>query len=1304
MATFLDDQREARRWAELLADYDRRLQALERSTQARYTSIEGGSLDIYDDEGTLKGSVGVQPDGGVALVPVNTTPPPTPSPPTVEPVLAGLLVGWDGLWDDSYTSPTDFSLVQVHVGPAADFTPDLSTLVATITAPLGGMVTIAIEGYTPVWVRLVGANTAAVTGPASIATQGTPRQAVPQDLIDGIISETKLAAEAVTQAKIALGAVNSIALADGAVLTEKLADNAVKVGKLANGAVTINALGGALSDSAVQRYVDTMGDPAAWQISAQGTGATWDHLTGVADAPTGQNVGEAKGYIRLRGTTLIPYEPGVLYRVSARIRATAQMATGPDQVFVGVLGLGADETTLVNRTGADSPSGHYYVGASGKTIATADGWVTIVGYLKDRAAPGASGSAGPNFDPRAAGLVHESVRFIAPYLWLNYSSSGVIGSPAVMQVDAFTIEALKTGVVDATNLVAGSVTTAALATDAVTAGKVAADAISARELQVNSVTAAELAAGSVTAAAVAAGAITAEKLTIVGSANILPDPSFEGAVTAALIVGLSYATQDKTFGNGSAASLKLDSRSATAAYRDVGLTLLPMLAGDQLYLAVDYYLSADWAGSSINIHARWEDAAGAILGYGVVGTSTPVREAWTRLSATTTAPAGTVRAAIRVQGALVTAGDVWFDNAAVRPVVPGVQIADGAITAPKILAGAITTDKLFALAVTAEKIAALAITADKLAALSVTADKLAANSVTATKILAGSIEASHIKAGTITADKLGIGVNGNLIPDPSFETGYIEGKLSGRTDATIVTGGNNSGHALRFALDPSATRTFIYDRFPVTTGERYWAAFDFKGSTDFVGAGGIIMALQWLDSAGAHLSFSVISNSGPQPDDTWRREKYIHAAPPSAAYCAPRLQSPTGTGSVSFDNVELRPVLSSAAGGGSRAEISPDGLRLFDAEGEEAVSLVTGRPNYLTLSNDGQAVATIDQSGNAGFSDLAVAGEFTVGGDTIGSLMSDAARGLIAVDYQYSAVTGSNTDFGFVELSFTAETSRMYRVVLDCYADPSAAGGELVLALKDAGAATPTIATPQIQSAIHPMPTDGLRRVRMETIRPFGAGQHRLLTTFRCQGGPSGQTVNLLGGTTYPGVFYVEDVGPYIPDTGQFNTGGGSTTPPVQKYTKTYAASWSGSYANRSGYNSYYGNQMMQGYYSSTNGIQAALVGFPAALGTDLSGATITKAEIYLYFDHWYSNSGGTAVIKAHKHTSRPSTFSCDPESQSVTWARNQGKWVDITAVFDSTTWRGIALDPNSSSSTYYGSARGVGETYPPQLRVTYTK
>ncbi len=243
MANFLDDRTQAKRLAQVLDDLDRRLQALERSTQVGYTSIEGGgALDIYDEDGVLKGSVGVQPDGGVALVPVNSTPPPTPTAPAIESVLAGLLVGWDGEWDDAYATPSDFALVQVHVGPAADFTPDPNTQVATITAPLGGTVTVAVEGYTPVWVRLVAANTAAVAGPPSNAVQGAPRQAVPKDLVDGIITDVKIAESAISEAKIALGAVTEQKILAGAITTEKLTALAVTAEKIASLAVTTDKL------------------------------------------------------------------------------------------------------------------------------------------------------------------------------------------------------------------------------------------------------------------------------------------------------------------------------------------------------------------------------------------------------------------------------------------------------------------------------------------------------------------------------------------------------------------------------------------------------------------------------------------------------------------------------------------------------------------------------------------------------------------------------------------------------------------------------------------------------------------------------------------------------------------------------------------------------------------------------------------------------------------------------------------------------------------------------------------------------
>ncbi|MFB7403394.1 hypothetical protein ACFCZR_24775 [Streptomyces rubiginosohelvolus] len=786
----LDEREKSKGFAAYLKQIEDRLAVLESANPLTHASIESGSLDVYDDEGNLRASIGMQDDGTAALVPHNSVPPPTPTAPAVEPALSGLVVTWDGDWADSDITPADYATIQIHVsGAGADFLPDLSTLVATISAPLGGSATVAVEGYAPVWVRLVATNTAAMTGPPSSATQSAARQAVGQDLIDAIIDETKLAEDAVTAAKIALGAVGSTALADGAVLEAKLAKAAVTLDKIGAGAVTLNALGGAVSDLAAQRYVDAMGDPNAWTVLAKAATARWDHLDGVLDARTGRTVGQATGHVALRGAVKVPYDPEVLYRVSARVRTTAPSTTGTDSLYIGVAGIAADGVTLVNRVGGATHSSQHYCAASNAPLPSTAGWTTFVGYVRGRAVPGANGSAGANTDPRAPGVLHDQVRFITPMLWLNFGSGGTSGS-GVMQVDAVTVEALKTGVVDGTNLVIGSVAAAHLAADSVVAGKVAADAIGAREILADAIGVNELAAAAVTARAVAAGAITAEKLTIVGGNNILSDPSFEGAYTAAIVSSLTWATQDKAFGNGSPSSLRIDATSASPAYRAVELTSMPVTPGDQLYLATDYYASADWAGAEINMQVRWETAAGAILSYGKASTTTPTRGAWSRLSTSpnpATAPANAAIARIRVESGNGTAGRVWFDNAAVRPVVPGVQIADGSITTPKLVALSVTAEKVAALAISAEKIAALAVTTAKLDALAVTTEKLAVNSVTATKIAAGAIEATHIKAGAITAEKIDAdALNGKVI------TGAVV-RTAATGDRVIVTNDGSTG-------------------------------------------------------------------------------------------------------------------------------------------------------------------------------------------------------------------------------------------------------------------------------------------------------------------------------------------------------------------------------------------------------------------------------------------------------------------------------------------------------------------------------
>ncbi|MFE7072550.1 hypothetical protein ACFU96_20965 [Streptomyces sp. NPDC057620] len=839
MSFNLDAREKSKEFARYLKELEDRLEALERGNQLNNASIEGGALDIYDDEGLYRGSFGVQPDGGVALAPVNTLPPPTPTAPTVSSELAGLSIAWDGRWDDAEEASSDFTHVQVHVGASADYSPDLSTQVATIAAPLGGSVTVHIPTYDVVWVRLVAQNTAARDGDPSAAVQGQARQAVSEDLLNGIIDELKLADEAVAQAKIKLGAIG----------TEQLAVNSV------------------------------------------------------------------------------------------------------------------------------------------------------------------------------------------------------------------------------------------------------------------------------------------------------------------------------------------------------------------------------------------------------------------------------------------------------------------------------TAEKIVALGVTAEKIAALAITADKLAALSVTADKIAANAVTATKILAGTIDATHIKAGAITADKLALGTDGNIVADPSFEGVLSEQRVVGDPYWSIATPGNGTPKALQVnAVSATVvTRSLTLATMPAVPGQKVWLSMDYQTSVDWNGVR-LSLDAQWLDAASTILGYSTLTpGDGLAVKGAWTTLKGLPttAAPNGTTQVRVACSSVDATtGTVQYDKVACRMVMASGVAG-ARAEVSPQGLTLFDDAGDESVALVTGRPNYLTLATDGVPVATIDQDGGAGFQRLAVAESLTIGGSDLTEYLSAGPRGIQAICIAGNTVTAASSELGYVEIAADIDVTRMYRIVFESRANPDVAGGELILRLRNGGASSPTINSTVLHTAVHHMALGNSFTARLEHIAygaDIGGGNNRLLLTFQNSTGPTGQIVDMYSGSGSIGKFYIEDIGPSVARTGQYNTGGGTVTPPVQRHTKTYAAAWSGSYASRGSYNSNYGTSCYQGYYSSTNGTQAALIGFSSALSSDLAGASIVKAEVYLYFDHWYANAGGRAVIKAHKHSSRPSAFSSDSESKTITWARNEGKWVDITSIFDSTSWRGIALDPNSTSSTYYGRARGFGQTNPPKLKVVYTK
>lgn len=718
-----------------LVKLERDITALQRASRLGHASIEDAAVLVNDAAGGLRGIIGVQADGTTAVTIVNGSAPPQPAPALLANGIIGITATWDGAFDGGAIMPLDWQRVEVHASTTNGFTPTSSTLQGTIETPQGS--TIVIPCDAPVYVRLVSRNTSGTASPAS--TQSGPLGPTPvvaDDILDGIVTEVKLAAGAVTEAKIAAGAVGTTALADGAVLGDKLADAAVEVGKIADGAVVLNTLGGPLADTAGIRYADYFRDPNAWaQLSASG-GGTWDIDETATGTPSGGGKLTVTGEVQLAAKALIPQDSEALYRVLVRVRATAQDPSGPATVYLGVVGVAEDGVTLVNRAGANSNTTQHYACSSGGTLATADGWKTYVGWIQGHSATGATAPAGPATDPRSPELTHADVRYLRPMVWLNFGKN----TSAVMEVDAVTVEVVRTGVVGSTNLITGSVTAGAIATDAVTAGKVAADAITAREL----------AAGSVTAAEVAAGAITTDKLTVTGGANLLTDPSFEGAYTAAIIAGQTFATQDTTVANGSVTSLKFDCTAATATTRQIVVTNIPVLPGEQFNLAFDYWVSTDWNGSEVDFQIRWETAAGTLISFGKATVTSPVRTAWTRLSANVTAPATAGNAKVRLESVGATVGIVRFDNASVRPILGGTQIQDGAVTTEKVVAGGIQAGNIAAGAVLTDKLAAGAVTTAKLDALAVTADQIAANAITVGKLAAGSVDATALAADAIT--------------------------------------------------------------------------------------------------------------------------------------------------------------------------------------------------------------------------------------------------------------------------------------------------------------------------------------------------------------------------------------------------------------------------------------------------------------------------------------------------------------------------------------------------------------------------
>jgi hypothetical protein len=1292
----------ANNFARELAALSRRLDSVERSAQAGFTSVENASIDVYDGDGNLaaqvgqslemydtitgdlRASFGPQADGAVTLIHFNPTPPAAPTTPIVTPAVASVSVAWDGTWAGGVDAPSDFDSVEVHASPTEPFTADDTTVIATITSATGGTVTYTPDNYSTLSICLTGKNSSGVRGPESAHVSTAARQVVASDVVDGIIDETKLAAGAVQAANIAVGAVTSVAIQDGAVLEEALHDAAVSVAKVQDGAI---------STAKIQAGAVVAATIAAGAI-------TTDKLT----VGSGNNLLADPSFEGAYSAALVATDPGNL-SIDATGNGSAHSlkmnaAAGGGNRLLTILDAPAASADQLYLAIDYKVSGDW-AGDSVRFYAMfLDGTGAALGYVTAIAGPPTNDGGWHRITAQGSAPAG-TVRVQAAPQSFN-STAGTVWFDNAVVLPVLPGTQIQGGAIQTQHMVANTIDGGVIAAGTLDAGKIVAASITATQVKALSLTGDRLAANTITAGQIATGGITADRLSVGTGSNVLPDPSFDGVVTAAAITAAANPafTQDLTTTNSSLASLKCDATAVTATTRTFEVTRVAVLPGDQWYCATDYKVSSAWAGNTVKFYLRWETATGTILGYSVAQPVTiTAGGTWQRITKSGTAPATAARAVILAEAYQATAGTVWFDNAEVRPVLPGTQIQNGAITT------------------------------------------------------------AHIQAGTIAADKLTLGsVSGNLVANGGFEDLALSSWAFSVSDGTcsahveIATGGfgarSGQGKGVLGATGAGWAKA-ISNTFPVAAGQTYMFRYWYAGN-------GVMQVrfettpdgTTWTDQlAGAN-------NQTLPAFISWTEDTAEVVIPAGATQGRISFtnNNPGGASISGMTYLGIDDVMVMQEGNGA-ADLSGAGLRLFAPDGSLATELTSANA-HATFAG---GAAKIDPNGVGAFNSLFTplrpataspddpTGQFWYQGQELSTLLWNMPWGVVTYErawtQQPSGSTGFTGETGLIELQFQAVEGRMYRMHAESVFDFTGGTGTQGLECQLLVSGTSStlngcqIITP---NGVSPKVTDWMI-ARKQALAYDGAGTDfsadvtGIMVCSADAGGLYGSSTAIAPGThrvlwaaqrhvgnatgfflrNYGQVqssdFIIEDIGPAVHEGGVFNTGGAAVTA-VQTYVKTYSATWSTRYGN-AGTTS---GEMFQGYYSGTWGTQRSMVGFGTQPYTDMgSTAKISKVEVYLYANHWYYNAGGTAHIGVHSNTSSPGSFASAGLTTSVgSWPIAAGKWVTLpsswNAGFNSgSIYRGITLGGDLGSSTdrtYYGIFDGVGNTHPPMLRITYSK
>ncbi|MGW0626230.1 phage baseplate assembly protein V [Streptomyces sp. NPDC002758] len=1218
-----------------------------------------------------------------------STPPPVPSAPGVVGALGGLRVTWDGKDNTGTAMPAIFSYVQVQ----RDTTSAFSNPVVIGTLPGPDFLYDSIQNYASAYFyRLVAYSKVGIASAPSGSNSDTPKQAVAQDILDASLTAAKIAVGAIDDTKLAANAVTTQAIANGAVAAGKLAALAVGTTNIANNAVTgtqladatigsakiINgAIGNAqIADAAINNA--KISDLDAGKINV-GTLNAARIATGSLDASkitagtltaTQILAGSITGD-RLAANTITANQ------MAANTITANQMAAGTITAQSGVIAsIDASKITVgkISATQIDATNLVITGGNVSGTVASATSATT---------ATTATSATSASSSTTVTGSIGAGVSVPAGQL-----SNGTIPTTTTISGGSIKTGTIDASLVSVTNLDANSIKAGTLTVDKLSAGLQATVGQKFYDFGNNAAKWLNSSTGTMTTVAVTDAASGGYIMRCAGYIQGAYRPDllipFDPTVTYRVTCRVRQTVDNSTPGTNQ------NFYAGVTGIAADGVTLVN--ASGSNAVSSQHYVAAK--GVSLTTGGGWVTYTGYIKG----------------VSAT---PTGGSTANIP------TAPATLHQN--VKYISPCLYLN---------YTGGTGTAELDVF----------------------TIEVVETGQVGSANINLGNVAAQHITLGTIT---------GNLVTNGGLEDTSKTGWTLAQSDNTLATtaakievgeGGYpaRSGQGkLTLGVKNTGTATGTSTPFQVVAGAtymfRYWyygighLHITFETSPDKV---------TWTDQMAS--ANDVTYNAATYVEDLF--EVTIPAGAVWARVSFQQLNPGSyGLSTTAFSYICVDDILVMREGFGA-TDISAGGIRLFAEDGTLATELTTDNAHATfaggKASIDPNGVGTFNSVWTpqrpAGASSDDPTGQIWYQGKELSDLLWNMPWGMVTYERGWTnkptSTTYYTTETGLIELAFTAVEGRMYRIVARSQFDFNGGTGNQVLENRVNVAATaatvngctiwsPTGASPRVTDPIvcrhfgmyyDGAGTDGTTTTEgiivcsadagglYSSTTALAPGDHRILwTATQHSGNATGWGLRNYS-PAQSSDFYVEDIGPALPENGVYNTGGAAVTA-TKTYTKTYSAVWSRRFGNAGSTD----GSMYQGYYSGTWGTQKSMVGFGAQPYTDMgSTAKVSKVEIYLYANHWYYNGGGTAHIGAHTQLNVPSGSTYANNLTVASWPVGAGKWVTLPSSWNSTwnaatPYRGITLGGDLGSSTdktYYGIFDGVGDSHPPQLRITYTK